>query len=281
MKTILKKILIACLGNYINTLSYIAPTTASRLAYKLFSEPREGKLTREKLPLFLQSAQSEFIELEQHRFPVYIWQGNEQKVLLVHGWESNAGRWELLFPHLQLSGSTIIALDAPAHGLANGKEFNVPRYATFLNQVIQKYAPSILIGHSMGGATCLYYQHHYPNTLIQKMILLGAPSDLKVLIQNFVSLLKLNTKMMHLIENHFIEKFKIRLDDFTGKTMGASLRIDGIIVHDEEDGVVAFSEGQKIANSWKNAIFIKTKGLGHSMHDEALYQSICEFLFKK
>jgi pimeloyl-ACP methyl ester carboxylesterase len=45
---------------------------------------------------------------------------------LVHGWESNASRWGNLLPYLKKSGSTIIAIDGPAHGLSSGKEFSIP-----------------------------------------------------------------------------------------------------------------------------------------------------------
>ena len=36
------------------------------------------------------------------------------------------------------SGSTIIAIDAPAHGLSSGKEFNIPQYAEFIDVVVQR-----------------------------------------------------------------------------------------------------------------------------------------------
>jgi triacylglycerol esterase/lipase EstA (alpha/beta hydrolase family) len=54
------------------------------------------------------------------------------------------------------SGSTIIAIDAP-HGLSGGKEFNIPQYAAYII-LAHKFKPSYLIGHSIGGKTCLYYQ---------------------------------------------------------------------------------------------------------------------------
>ena len=47
------------------------------------------------------------------------------------------------------------------------------------------------------------------------------------------------------------------------------------------DRIVLFKEGKKIAQSWKNVQFIETKGLGHKLHDEELYQKIAAFLFPK
>ena len=86
--------------------------------------------------------------------------------------------------------------------------------------------------------------------------------------------------MIKLLDNHFLDKFKFRLDDFSGKIFGEKLQLKGIIVHDLDDTIVAFAEGKKLARSWKNATFIETKGLGHSMHDDILYKRVMQFLFE-
>jgi len=141
-------LIIKIIGQYINVLSYLNPKKALEISYALFSEPREGKITKDKLPNVLKNTHTETFHHEEHHFQTYIWRGNETKILLVHGWESNSSRWEKTLPHLQKSGCTIIAIDAPAHGLSSGKEFNVPRYAEFINKAVQEYKPSIIIGHS-------------------------------------------------------------------------------------------------------------------------------------
>jgi alpha-beta hydrolase superfamily lysophospholipase len=46
--------------------------------------------------------------------------------------------------YLKKSGSTIIAIDAPAHGLSGGKEFNIPQYAAYID-ILAQFKPSYLI----------------------------------------------------------------------------------------------------------------------------------------
>ncbi|WP_371267318.1 alpha/beta hydrolase [Flavobacterium sp.] len=266
------------MGCYINLLSYFFPEKATRLAYKFFSEPRDGKLDPKSIPAILKKAEIEIIKVEEHHFPIYKWKGNETKVLLAHGWESNAARWEPLFPFLQKAGYTILALDAPAHGLSSGKEFTVLGYAHFIQTVFQKYEPQILIGHSAGGLTSLYFQHHYQFTSLQKMVLLGSPSDLEIIIRNYANLLGLNNRVIQLMHQYFMKRFNINPIDFSGKKFASSLSIPGMLSHDIDDNSVKFEESKKIESSWKNVQFIQTKGLGHSMHDEALYQQIEKFL---
>lgn len=280
MKKMLFFIFTKSIGLYINVLSFVFPKKASQLAYAFFSEPREGKLSKTNLPEILQEAQSDTLHLEEHSFQTYTWKGNDTIILLVHGWESNASRWENILPYLKKSGSTIIAIDAPAHGLSSGKEFSIPKYAEFIHIAFQKFKPQYLIGHSIGGKTCLYYQSVYQNDLLKKMVILGTPSDFKIILHNYIVLLSLNSKISKALEDHYLNNFKLSLEQFSGKMFASKLNIKGLIAHDIDDTVVLFEEGKKIAGAWKNSVFIETKGLGHSMHDDELYEKVFRFLFE-
>lgn len=281
MQKFISNIIKKSLGLYINTLSHFYPKEAARLAYKFFSEPRDGRLNHQQLPEMLKEADAEMVTYGDFLFQTYTWKGNENKVLLIHGWESNSWRWEQFMPYLKKSGATIIAIDAPAHGLSHGKEFNIPRYAEFVNVIVQKLNPHYLVGHSLGGATALYYQSHYPDNSIKKMVVLGAPSDLDMIINNYINMLGLNNKVLKMMQQHYIDNFNISSKQFSGGLFASQIKIPGLLVHDEEDTVVAFEEAQKIAESWKGVEFIVTQGLGHSLHDSLLYQKIYRFLFGK
>jgi len=280
MKKVKLFILTKSIGFYINFLSFINTEKATGLAYKLFSHPREGRLAEDTLPAILKDAETSFINYNEHQFQSYIWKGNEHTILLIHGWESNASRWEKFLPYLKVTGSTIIAIDGPAHGMSSGKEFNVPKYAEFINVAVEKFKPNVLIGHSIGGAACVYFQYKYQNPLLEKMVILGAPSDLKTLITNYINMLSLNSRISTSLEEHFLKTFSFRPDDFSGRIFGKKLKLKGIIAHDIDDTVVAFEEGRKIAASWKHAEFIETKGLGHSMHDDTLYKQLTAFIIE-
>lgn len=266
------------LGLSVNLLSIVSPKRSRAFAYKLFSEPRFGRLDKQLLPEILAAAHKETLTHEGDLIQTYTWKGNEKVILLVHGWESNASRWEKLLPHLLSSGSTVVALDAPSHGLSSGK-FSIPKYADFINAVASKFNPDYIIGHSIGGAATIFYQHLYNDQKLQKLVLLGAPADFNTITGNYAKLLTLSQKSKQLFESHFTEHFHYHPDDFTARHFAKSLKIKGIIAHDAEDDVVLLQEARKIAGAWKDAIVIETKGLGHSMHDDGLYGEITRFLF--
>ena len=278
MKNVSLFLLTKSIGLYINLLSFVVPRKASQLAYAFFSEPRKGKLTLNKLPKILKETYTETFQYKEHSFQAYIWSGNENKILLIHGWESNSSRWENLLPHLKETGSTIIAIDGPAHGLSSGKEFSIPNYAEYINIAVTKFEPQYLIGHSIGGKACLYYQSLYQNSGIKKMVVLGSPSEFKIILQNYINLLSLNSKISKELENHYLNHFNLKIDEFSSQRFASKLNTKGLIAHDYDDTVVSFEEAKKIASSWKNADFIETKGLGHSMHDNELYQKIIDFI---
>ncbi|NMH29373.1 alpha/beta fold hydrolase [Flavobacterium silvaticum] len=280
MKKVRFFLLTKSFGLYINVLSRFSPAKARALSYKLFSNPRYGKLEAGDLPEILKSVEKQDLNQGGNKIQSYVWPGNQETILLVHGWESNASRWELLLPHLSPSGKTIVAIDAPAHGLSQGS-FNIPRYADAIHEAVLKFHPKYVIGHSIGGAAIVYYQHVYKNEAIEKVILLGSPSDFDTITDNYIRLLSLNERSKELFESYFTQNFNYHPKDFTAREFGKSMKMKGIIAHDQDDDIVLFPESKKIAGAWKDAIFIETKGLGHSMHDEKLYKEIARFLFEE
>ncbi len=278
MKKINYFLLTKTIGIGLNFKGYFQPAKAAAKAYQLFSEPRRGQLIEGNLPEMLQNIPTEVFAVGEHYFKTYVWQGNSNVILLVHGWESNTSRWEKLLPYLQQTGSTIVALDAPGHGLSGGKEFNVIKYASYIDVAVKEYKPNVLIGHSIGGAACIYHQTHFGNDNLEKMVILGAPSEFQIILKNYVQLLSLNKRMKKHLESHFSKKFDLEINSFSSSTFAKNIKIPGLIIHDIDDKIVAIDEGRKIANSWKNSELIETKGLGHSLHSEEIYQKIIRFL---
>lgn len=278
MKKIKYFLLTKSIGFYVNVLSFISPKKAIKKAYDLFSIPRKGKIIFYSIPEILQNAESKVLDFNNSAIQTYTWKGDETVIFLIHGWESNSSRWKKALPFLLKTGNTIVAIDAPAHGLSSGLDFNVPKYAEFINYAAKIYNPKILIGHSIGGKACLYYQSLYQNPSIEKMVILGAPSDFKVILKNYIALLSLNSIIHKGLETYYLENYKLNISEFEGQIFKSNINAKGFIAHDIDDKIVAFSEGEKNAAKWKNSIFIATKGLGHSLNDSDLYKKIVSFL---
>ena len=280
MKKLKYLLLAKSIGFYINALSFVAPKKAIQKAYAVFSTPRKGKIQIDAIPEVLKSAEAVAFDFKGKTIQTYIWKGNETVLFLIHGWESNSARWKKALPYLLKSGYTIIAIDAPAHGLSSGRDFNAHKYTEFIDHVAKMYPPTILIGHSIGGKACLHYQTIHKNSSVEKMVVLGTPSDFKVIFENYVTLLGLNSKVNIGLVNYYKENFNLSNKEIEGLLFSNEPNLKGLIAHDIEDVVVAFAEAKKNAKAWKEAVFIETKGLGHSMNDEALFEKISSFITK-
>jgi esterase/lipase len=267
------------IGTSINLLSFIHKTWAVNWAIRLFSQPRQGKLNRQKMPEILAKSNQIRLKFNQIEFQTYHWKGaSEQVILLLHGWESNSSRWEKTLAYLQQTSYTIIAIDAPAHGLSESKLFNVPAYSTFVDYIAQHHELYCIIGHSMGGQAALYYQKTYQNSNVKKIATLGAPSEARIIFNNYIKLLTLNAKISQGIESHYEKIFKMAVDDFNSHLFVLDITSNGLIIHDKKDKIVNHKEALKIATNWKKSELITTSKLGHSLHDKEVYEKLIDFI---
>ena len=137
-----QKRIIRIIGLSVNFVGFFNSKLAGKIAFYLFAKPRKGKLSV-KHKAFLITSKQEDIENTPHNIPIYIWNKNGIKtILLIHGWESNSARWKPLIKRLINSNYKIIAIDAPAHGQSNYKTFNAILYAAlYLLSRFQLHAP--------------------------------------------------------------------------------------------------------------------------------------------
>jgi len=277
MKKIYTVVLPFVFGMYFNLLALFSKKKAAKKAFLLFCTPRKGKITTNQKE-FLATAKDRFITIGNHSIKIYEWSGSGAAVLLAHGWESNSWRWHKLVAVLKEQNYHIIAFDAPAHGDSSGAIFNVPLYADCMDHMIHTYDPKFVVGHSIGGMTALYQQHKFPKNSVQKLVTIGAPSELSVFMEQYQETLNLSKRVMLALDAYFVEHFGFHIADFKTFLFAKTLSKPGLILHDEEDPIAHISASEKVHQNWKNSCFVRTNGLGHSMHQDQVNREILGFL---
>jgi pimeloyl-ACP methyl ester carboxylesterase len=277
MQKILYHILALSYGAYFNSTAQFSEKEAGKKAFKLFSTPRKGRVLPHQEE-YLKSFLGKKIAVNNLGLQTYEWPGSKETVLLLHGWESNTFRWRNLIEKLQEREFNIIAFDAPGHGYSQGTSLNVVTYAEHAQHLIEKYSPKYIIGHSMGGLATIHNQYQHPNTSIEKIVTLGAPAELSELMEHYQNLLKFNKKVLQGLDKHIYEHFNFRIDDISTPQFAKAISKPGLIIHDELDPITPFSASARLHENWENSRLIKTKGLGHSLHQEDLYVQIADFL---
>lgn len=277
MKKILNKYIPKVYGCYLNTLVHLSKKSVSQGAFNLFCIPRKGKVLPQQKS-FLADAKDDILETNGIVIQTYRWKGDGPTLLLMHGWESNTFRWRDFIPKLQAENYNIIAMDAPAHGNSGGELLTVPLYADCAQSVIEIYKPKYIVGHSFGGMTMVYNQYKYPNTSVEKLVSLAAPSEISDFMRQYKIMLGLNRKLMNGMEDYFVNKFGFKFEEFSTAKFVKSVHKKGLLIHDELDPIAPIWSTEQVHANWKNSVFIKTKGLGHSLHQDKVRNQVIEFL---
>lgn len=265
------------IGFIINLMSLVVPKLAGKLALSIFSKPLKGRI-READFDFLETSFKE--ELRQGDFSVmtYRWLGKNKTILLAHGWESNSARWKPLIDNLKKQEYNIIAVDAPAHGRSGSKQFNAILYSEFINVVVKKFNPDIIVGHSVGGMAAIFYQHKYKNLNLAKLVLLGAPSNFYGVFRRYVKMMSYNKIISKQMGEIILNKYGQLPDYFSAAEFSKSINTSGLIIHDERDRVIPYKDAKHFEQHYKNAQLISTQGLGHSLNNETVFEHINSFL---
>lgn len=274
----MKSLLIFLVGTYLNTLSYFSRSYAGHMAMSLFAKPRKGQITNVQ-GAFLNTALKEVLNYKDFKIMTYRWPGSKITILLVHGWESNAGRWKSLTNNLVAHGFGVVALDAPAHGNSGSSNFNALLYSEFIHIVAKQFNPQIIIGHSVGGMATVFCHRKYQLDHLKKMVLLGAPSEFSDILDRYTSLLRYNKRIKSELNAIILERYGKYPEAFsTAKYLQTIDDSEGLIIHDELDSVIPYSDAELIKKSFTNGKLITTSGMGHSLNNETVVSHIFEFI---
>lgn len=278
MKKIKQALTLLSLRVYLNTLALFHPEKAGAIAFQIFCTPRQGRL-REKDHAFLNTAdEHKDLYINDLNMRCYHWCGPGDTVLLVHGWESNAARWQRVVRQLLAKGFDVVAVDGPGHGQSGSRQFNVPLYARMLEAVVEQYQPQSMVGHSIGGFASLFLlsEGHAPS--VQQLAILGTPAELTNIMAGYQRLLGLSRRVMRGFEQISRRRFGRAFIDFSGPAMVSRLAVEGLIVHDLNDATVPYADAMAYADRWPQARLVTTRSQGHRLNGDGVPETIVGFL---
>jgi pimeloyl-ACP methyl ester carboxylesterase len=268
------------IGKLLNSLSTLAPRLIGELIFHFFSKPLQKLGFTPLRKKFLNRSNKNITKIEDHQIAHYHWPNSGPAVLLLHGWESNSGRWKSLVDELLAEKYSVYAFDAPAHGFSSGKRATPILYAKIADYFVKKYDIKHLIGHSFGGYTVIYYGYDFKHSL-ESITALAPTNSIRDVVNGMKKALRLTPQTITAFDGVFKKHYGDSPDAFDAAEFAKSIQTRGFIVHDEYDLVLPVSGSQKISNAWKNSLFMKTEGLGHRLVSKKLDQKILQFINKK
>jgi pimeloyl-ACP methyl ester carboxylesterase len=204
---------------------------------------------------------------------------DNKQILLVHGWESRGTQMFGLIEGLVAQGYSVVALDMPGHGHSNGDTSNAyifSKTVVLAQQILGHF--HAIIGHSMGaGATSLAVGS---GVSTDKMVLISGPSSIENVLRHFTQFVGLNNKTT----DHFIAAIGrhagISASELDATKLLRQCDVPTLLIHDDSDNEVRYSESKRLSEVIKNAQFLTTQGLGHRkiLKSDVVIKAIHDFV---
>lgn len=265
----------AVAGKALNMSTHLAPQWTGNKLVSLFCTPFGKSLYTPKEEKFLQKAVQVNIEIEDSFVVCHNFKGDGPTVLLAHGWESHTARWRVLINQLIRAKYNIISIDAPAHGKSPGTQINGVLYAHVVSKAMTAFNPEFCIGHSFGGMAMAYYYSTYADAIpCKKLILMGVPENLEIIMNQFIHALSLSESAKAALYKAFEKRFDFPVKAFDIIEILKIVKQEGLIIHDRQDSVAPFAGAEAMAEAWKGCELFATDGLGHSLQSAEVFRRV-------
>ena len=217
----------------------------------------------------------------------FVWDGvrgepnDAPTVLLVHGWELQAGRMGAFVQPLLNAGFRVAALDMPAHGQSEGSQATMLDWAAAIKNAAQQVGNvKAIIGHSFGGMGAAWLLAHEHSLGVEKLVLIASGTDVEFLMRGSPHVQNATPEQVQAMREVFRQRVGRWPAGFDAAQAAATMKIPVLVVHDERDPMVPFAHGQAYVNAIPNARLLATQGLGHTagLRDVEVVARVVAFL---
>ncbi len=247
----------------INVISYLLPRLFTKIAYSKLTNPQIRKLRENEFEIISQSITTDF-KFKDFTIKTYEWGDKGETVLLVHGWEGQAGNFSDLIRKLVASGYKVKAFDGPSHGFSSKGRTSLLEFSELIGVLIKKYKVKKIVSHSFGGVATTFALQNNLDIQIDKYVLLTTPDKFLDRINDVIRQNGISNK----VKNKLIEKFEtetnykvatLNVSDFVKEIKVAQ----SLIIHDRNDKVISIEQSKNVYKNWPNSQFIEIEGTGH------------------
>lgn len=241
-------------------LGAISPNRAVTEAVRLFMTPPRQAFSDAELAI-LEEASLLPVPLVTGRLVGWRWgKPSAPCVVLVHGW---GGRGVQLHPFVEpllARGFSVVAFDAPGHGMSGDGESSMVHFIAALKAVLAKLGPvHAVLGHSMGGAAtaCVLAA----GAEASRVVLVAPPASVTEASRRFAATVGLPEVLRVEMQRKIQHRFGIGWDEFEPERSAGRQAL--LVIHDEGDREVPLRQGQRYIAAWPGARLLRTTGLGH------------------
>lgn len=241
----------------------IAPAVVTNMMLDKFLTPRRKKDSdySSRLPKGAQRVSVRHGDLE---LTAWSWDGAGPALLVVHGWESHTGRMLPLIKPLVAQGYRVVALDGPGHGLSPAAQTDLLDMSYAVQATLAQQGPfEGVIAHSFGAAATAVALARAPHLTPEKVVLLSPMRDLEQHVEIFANIAQLSPAALERLKARIAERVGLPLGQCGAVEAVRAFTRSGLVIHDQDDLLIPYADGQAVAQNWAGSQFISTEKLGH------------------
>lgn len=250
---------------YLKCLSLLSPRLAVRQVYYFMSNPRIRKL-REPEEIVLAKARQSVVSFRAFQLQKYEWgDTNNPTLLLVHGWEGQAGNFAALVDTLVALNYHVLAFDAPAHGKSSSGNTSMFEFGDFVSDMVCQFRPKYIISHSFGSVSTASALKQNPDVPINFWIVVTTPFSFRDRVRSVIQQLGMNDRIMELLLEKVEKERSESIDELVMDHYCAQLPHvkDALVVHSKQDRVLPIEDSRKMHKGFPQSRMIELDGLGH------------------
>lgn len=275
--------------------SRLAPRTLGRAAFHLFCTPLGHARIDERNPALARAkaifAQAELSHVTHGSGSVRVARfvpagASRGRVLLLHGWASQALFMAGFAQKLVAQGFEVLAPDFPAHGGSSGRKLNFPLAVEALAAIArgEREAFAGVVGHSLGGAIALCAMAGgvplFPKLGANRLVTIASPAAMQPYGRLFTRTLGLGARAHEAFEGEILSVAGRPISSFDGAAYLKEARQPTLIIHAPDDKEIPMAEAERMAGAGPHVTLHAAPGLGHRriLFDEDVQAKAADFI---
>lgn len=247
----------------VKIISTLFPNQVVSFAYQKLTNPQLKKLRQNEL-LVLEKSEKETFKFQDFDIQLYTWQGGSKKILLVHGWEGQAGNFADIIEKLLEKNYTVHAFDAPSHGFSSKGRTSLFEFTELVGVLIRKYDVKKLLSHSFGGVAATYALFKNQDLKIDKYALLTVPDRFLDRINYVATQIGITQKVTERLIKRLENETKLQVDKLNVSDFVKTINVKkSLIIHDINDTLIPIAQSKNVHKNWENCTFSEVSGTGH------------------
>ena len=254
------------LRTYFGWTSMINPDKAAKKSFRLFQKVRR-KSIREREEHFFASTRA--FKVQTDKEPIDCFELGDPAgdvVLLVHGWDSNAGSMAMIANAFAKKNKRVISFNLPGHAFSKSSHTNLVECKDAFIAVVEFLnlkAPFSVVAHSFGSAVSTYALSK-SNYQVDKLVLLTNPNKIETIFKDFKNGIGLGNRAYKKLLKITHERLGESLDSLSVQENLKKIRYnDLLLIHDKFDKVLPYLHSQQVNNEIENARLVTIENIGH------------------